>query len=565
MRKKLLVLIAFFGVLCGGFAQTFTFLQDKVLLNGISSGGKWAYYLLPEEGIYLYDILNGQGELVPGKCYTSSVSDDGVLAGSFQGRAALYVNGQWEELPIPDNPLILETNARGISSDGKFVCGLIDVGLVNGSRTPILWTRQDDGAYTYELLPAPARDYFGRVQQAVDALCCSDDGSVIVGRMVDWTGMINMPVYWKKNAENEWVYNLAGENFIFKEGVEKPVFPEEVPYPDATEYFTAADSLKYNQDIEAYEAGELPGNDPRWNPFEYITNPDSINKYIAAGNVYNAYLEETSRLTDLIMTEVLTGNNFEVTSMSMSFNGRYITSTNQVAIEVPGELRPKVASIPLYIDIETDEVKMVEDVEDGGAYAVSNEGDLFYSTPYMEYTKTSYVLPKGSDTSVNFADWISMKTDGALDIKPYLTFSWDILGYDPETWETVIVESVKDSLVTGAVIPNADGKVFISNYVNPETSAYTSYVIDLNDNGTDNMENTLSSDKISIYPNPATDVINVNGEVEHIQLIDLSGRVVYNAPNTNGKVSVSFFNKGTYILKTISGAKVDTFKIVITN
>lgn len=565
MRKRLLTLITFFAFLCSGFAQTFTFLQDNVLLNGISSGGKWAYYLLPENGIYRYDILNNKGELIIGKTYTSSISDNGILAGSIDEKAALYIDGQWEELPLPDNPLISSTNARGISADGKFVCGLIDIGLVNGSRTPILWTRQDDGTYNYELLPAPSRDYFGRVQQAVDALCCSDDGSVIAGRMVDWSGMINIPVYWKKNAENVWEYNLAGENFIFKEGVEKPVFPEEVPYPDATQYFTPTDSLKYNQDIEAYEAGEFPGNDPRWNPSEYLTNPDSINKYRADGDIYNKYLEETSKLTDYIAKEVLTENSFDVTSMSMSFNGHYITSTNQVVAYVPGSLQPKVANIPLYIDIETDEVKMVEGVEDGLTYGISNDGDLFYSTPYREYTRTSYVLPKGSTTPMNFADWISMKTNGVLDIKPELTFSWDIWGYDPETWEYVVIENVIDSLVTGAVIPSANNEIFISNFVHPSTGAYTSYVVDIRDNGGTSVDHVLSSGEISVYPNPATEVINVSGDVESVQLIDLSGRLVYNAPNVNGKVPVTSFNKGTYILKTISGTKVNTFKVVISN
>jgi len=53
----------------------------------------------------------------------------------------------------------------------------------------------------------------------------------------------------------------------------------------------------------------------------------------------------------------------------------------------------------------------------------------------------------------------------------------------------------------------------------------------------------------TVYPNPAKDVININGgNVTHADIYDLSGKLVQRADVTDNKISVQALAKGTYII-----------------
>lgn len=59
------------------------------------------------------------------------------------------------------------------------------------------------------------------------------------------------------------------------------------------------------------------------------------------------------------------------------------------------------------------------------------------------------------------------------------------------------------------------------------------------------------SDQVKFYPNPATDVINILAtgvDIADVQLLDLTGKVVYQSPSTE-PISVSSLPKGVYVLK----------------
>ncbi|SMC88693.1 T9SS type A sorting domain-containing protein [Moheibacter sediminis] len=61
----------------------------------------------------------------------------------------------------------------------------------------------------------------------------------------------------------------------------------------------------------------------------------------------------------------------------------------------------------------------------------------------------------------------------------------------------------------------------------------------------------LNSKALSVYPNPATDVINVslkNGEAQSIEITNLAGQNVYSAKAANS-VNVSFLPAGVYVVK----------------
>ena len=61
-------------------------------------------------------------------------------------------------------------------------------------------------------------------------------------------------------------------------------------------------------------------------------------------------------------------------------------------------------------------------------------------------------------------------------------------------------------------------------------------------------------DKISIYPNPTHDYINISNDdsfIERVNIIDLNGKLIYENKFTE-KVNVSNLNAGMYVLKIMS-------------
>ena len=75
---------------------------------------------------------------------------------------------------------------------------------------------------------------------------------------------------------------------------------------------------------------------------------------------------------------------------------------------------------------------------------------------------------------------------------------------------------------------------------------------------------TTSTDRISIYPNPASRSVHITvPEKGHLSIFDISGRKVYENPNfTSGTLDVSGFDKGIYFVRFFNKSG-DTFKLVI--
>lgn len=69
-----------------------------------------------------------------------------------------------------------------------------------------------------------------------------------------------------------------------------------------------------------------------------------------------------------------------------------------------------------------------------------------------------------------------------------------------------------------------------------------------NGNGTDGINETTEAKTISIYPNPTTDVITVNGyDIKMIQIFDLQGKIILSGTETT--ISMVSFPAGIYMLK----------------
>lgn len=77
----------------------------------------------------------------------------------------------------------------------------------------------------------------------------------------------------------------------------------------------------------------------------------------------------------------------------------------------------------------------------------------------------------------------------------------------------------------------------------------------------------MEKENITVYPNPATNVVNVKlaGEKEaYVQMFNLVGQQVYNATATNmATINVANMKAGVYMLKVSQNGKVYTSKVVV--
>lgn len=77
--------------------------------------------------------------------------------------------------------------------------------------------------------------------------------------------------------------------------------------------------------------------------------------------------------------------------------------------------------------------------------------------------------------------------------------------------------------------------------------------------------NEISNSKLSLYPNPANDIINIDIEsvVENVVITDLAGKTVYTANKTiNNTVNVSKLDAGTYVINVYSANRTYSTKFI---
>ena len=84
-------------------------------------------------------------------------------------------------------------------------------------------------------------------------------------------------------------------------------------------------------------------------------------------------------------------------------------------------------------------------------------------------------------------------------------------------------------------------------------------------NGTLNIDDNNVS-KLAIYPNPASDIINIqNAENSTIQIFDITGKLLISRSNisNNAQIDVASLTTGTYFVKIANGNKFQTQKLII--
>ena len=72
-----------------------------------------------------------------------------------------------------------------------------------------------------------------------------------------------------------------------------------------------------------------------------------------------------------------------------------------------------------------------------------------------------------------------------------------------------------------------------------------------------------ADDNIRIFPNPATDVLNIEGEnIQQVQICDMLGKTVLNNSITDNHIDISSLDDGFYLVRVTSGQGVAVKKFI---
>jgi len=166
-----------------------------------------------------------------------------------------------------------------------------------------------------------------------------------------------------------------------------------------------------------------------------------------------------------------------------------------------------------------------------------------------------------------------------------IVFPWSLNKSYSELWAVNTVDNNVDNIEKIEYKGLATGLAGAGNYVvrvthkgNVLDSGVQKFTLIVSGGVVSFDEDPLSVDKfkfenLKIYPNPATDLINISSDIETIEnakvtIYDMLGKKVYeNASlfdfNSDASIDVSSFNTGVYLVEILKDNKIDTRKVVI--
>ncbi len=328
---------------------------------------------------------------------TNAISNDGVVAGSYGFKAALWVEGNdYELLPLPEGLDSLEENSNdavAISHDGKQIVVAFNV---DGPKTYYVYNEKEDGSYDMVKLPMPEKDpIYGMYPQWIGIRDMSLDGNTLIGFFLTDDGLRQLPLVWRKK-DGVWSYEFFGLDVCLKEGKTIP------PYP-------------YDELVEVN--GELCLPEDVSN--EWITSQD----------------------------EAETGYYYQMKGVMMSGNAKY--ASFNVGIQLEGETYGTIYAAVYDLDKET--LVLFKEIQDATSLSVNDEGEVIVGTPTTDSFRWSYVVSINTPNKPQtLTEWLKGRTQGEIDLAEYMTYPFDVeLGSDSVIAEgTAYWAKEGDGLVT---------------------------------------------------------------------------------------------------------------------
>jgi hypothetical protein len=80
------------------------------------------------------------------------------------------------------------------------------------------------------------------------------------------------------------------------------------------------------------------------------------------------------------------------------------------------------------------------------------------------------------------------------------------------------------------------------------------------------LNNSFANEKISIYPNPASTILNIklidNSSIDHLTISDLSGKKIIEQKSNQTFINVEGLAQGIYVLEVVSDGNKNVSKFV---
>jgi len=300
---------------------------------------------------------------------TNAISNDGVVAGSYGFKAALWVEGNdYEFLPLPDGLTDLEKathDAVAISPDGRQIVVAFNA---DGPKTYYVYTLLEDGVYDMEKLPMPEKDpIYGMYPQWIGVKDMSLDGNTLIGLFVTDDGQRQLPMIWRRN-NGVWSYEFFGLDVCLIEGKTIP------PYP-------------YDKLVEVDGELSLPYD------------------------VWEAWVNAQN--------EAETGHYYQMKGMMMSGNAKYVSFN--VGIQLEGETYGTIYAAAY--DLEKGKLEIFKNMADATSLSVNDEGEVIVATPATEEFRWSHVVSISEPAkSQTLTEWVKNRTEGAIDLAEYMEY-----------------------------------------------------------------------------------------------------------------------------------------------
>lgn len=503
----------------------------------------------------------------------NTFSNTGIMVGntSTTGDPAYWdaSDGEWHLLPNPDGRPIWLT---GINLDGTVIVGGGNVIPADNAPEgllllPMVWTKGDDGKWSEPvILPHPEIDFSGRTMQYIYAHVVSADGKTIFGHTQDYSGTMNFPILYTKDAEGKWSYKEIATDLINPNHITLPEFREDGPTPiEPTDYMTAEQKKSYEDAVKIYQDSQYDEN-LYPDPLDYMTDEnrakydDDLVAYYKEAEEYNAWIEEYYTLFDKMRDD---SPKFVMNSIFMNAAGTLgMMSQDRSVLVDPTDPWSEIIPYnnPFTFDFVTGENK--PEIVDGidvfyPSYMTSDGTLLGYAGSLQE--KAMMKLP-GADW-VPLYDFIKANADEETCnwMKENILHTFDFP--NPSTGETM---SFVDEPMLGKPCASDDLKTFASymenwwgtNYDDPDYAYSYGYVIPAV-NATSvkgvNAENALSLKALR-------GGIIVLSEAADVEVYDLQGRRVFSAKGINGNIATGL-ECGIYTVKATNGTDAKVLKV----
>lgn len=546
-------------------------IYDNIQILGLSPDGKTA--VSESTGtLTLVNLINGtttdyvgdEGNgYAPGQ--GRPFADDGMLVGTSPNGASYLKDGKWTTLSVPHPEF--GSYAQAVTPDGSMIVGIVGMAKMSTDdadvpmQVPAIWNRNADGTYSEcQILPYPDKDFSGRVPQYVTAYTVSDDGNLIVGQIVDYSGSMTSIIYYTRDNAGKWAYNTSLNKLCNPDGLEFPADPGEAPEsPMWTDFMTEEEIAAYDAAVEAWMAAGT------WDYSTYPEYPDYASE--AEREAYNAaYAEWETAFAEwntkfIAFNEVLyacfdKGVPVMMNNIYLSSDLKSVVSTTSVTYEDPNSWTGvSSAYSPITINLETADYD-IKPIANVVVSSMSADGTLFGWMQDEYGSRQARVYTPGATEAVSLYDyymqyapetaaWIKENMYHDTEMYDWETGSW-VPAYDCEFTGTPHVTPDLQVIATAvANVWNVDAPVDIYSYVLPGT--YTG-VEGVAEDAADNL-------KVSVFKGGR---IAIEGDADTVTVFDADGRVMFSASAAD--VIETGLASGAYIIKVTSANGVKTVK-----